>query len=104
MYFQFIQIDFRHYSESKPRRQSSFNGGTKYNGNGTLPKSINVSCNTPKILAKTYNETDTATIKRNSHLNNAKMRLKDDEEKYQQLHVHYFWEMISNKQKIYFMI
>ncbi|XP_063708131.1 semaphorin-5A [Culicoides brevitarsis] len=75
-------MDFRTYSESKPRRQSSFKSDSKFNGNGTLPKSINVHCNTPKILAKSYNDTDTATIKRNSHLNNAKMRLKDDEDKY----------------------
>lgn len=75
-------MDFRDFTDNKPKRQSSFNGGSKSNGsNGTLLKSNNVN-NTPKILVKTYTESDTATIKRNSHLNNTKMRILDDEEKY----------------------
>lgn len=70
-----LQLDHR------IKRQSSFNGGSKSYSNGTLPKSNNVG-NTPKILTKSYNETDTATIKRNSHLNNTKLRLKEDESMY----------------------
>lgn len=81
----------------KPKRQSSFKGprndasGSKLaNGNGTLLKSVNVNGgaignNTPKILAKSFNETDTATIKRNSHgPNNIRhaRQLEMDEDKY----------------------
>lgn len=64
----------------KVKRQSSFsatNGGSATikllsNGNGTLTKSNNVNTHhTPKVLAKSFVENDTATIKRNSHaLNN----------------------------------
>ncbi|XP_058117992.1 semaphorin-5B [Anopheles ziemanni] len=84
-------------SGSKPKRQSSFKGprndasGSKLsNGTGTLVKSINVNGgplgnNTPKILVKSFNETDTATIKRNSHgPNNIRhaRQLEMDEDKY----------------------
>ena len=75
----------------KPKRQSSFNAGNSgvglkiTNGHGTLTKSNNVvNHNTPKILAKYHNETDTATIKRNSSaLNNMRTRhMEDDNDKY----------------------
>lgn len=63
----------------KVKRQSSFsaaNGGSATikllsNGNGTLTKANNVNNHhTPKVLAKSFVENDTATIKRNSHAMN----------------------------------
>ncbi|XP_049530217.1 semaphorin-5A isoform X1 [Anopheles darlingi] len=92
-----ISLQYTDGSHHKPKRQSSFKGprndasGSKLaNGNGTLVKSINVNGgaignNTPKILAKSFNETDTATIKRNSHgPNNIRhaRQLEMDEDKY----------------------
>lgn len=74
-------MELREFNDNKPKRQSSFNSGPKNHSNSTLLKHVNVN-NTPKILAKAYNEADTATIKRNSHLNNTKMRIIDDEDKY----------------------
>lgn len=68
----------------KVKRQLSFNASSAAgnganskllsNGHGTLTKTNNVAgYQTPKVLAKTYNEIDTATIKRNSHgLNNTR--------------------------------
>ncbi|XP_055603585.1 semaphorin-5A [Uranotaenia lowii] len=79
----------------KPKRQTSFNGrndasGSKIsNGHTTLTKSNNVNGaignSTPKVLAKSFNDSDTATIKRNSHgLNNIRhaRQLELEEEKY----------------------
>ncbi|XP_055544886.1 semaphorin-5A [Wyeomyia smithii] len=93
---QYSSLPTKDYTEShKPKRQSSFNGrndasGSKIaNGHTTLTKSNNVNGalgnNTPKVLAKSFNDTDTATIKRNSHgLNNIRhaRQLELEEEKY----------------------
>lgn len=64
----------------KVKRQSSFSaangaGGAAMkllsNGTGTLTKTNNVTGHhTPKVLAKSFVENDTATIKRNSHAMN----------------------------------
>lgn len=53
---------------------SNTNGKLLSNGHGTLTKTNNVTgCHTPKVLAKSFVEIDTATIKRNSHaLNNSR--------------------------------
>lgn len=72
----------------KVKRQSSFNAGGATAGgklltNGTLTKSNNVTGHqTPKVLSKTnFVETDTATIKRNSHgLNNVRPPLRSVED------------------------
>lgn len=85
---QYSSLPTKDYVENnKPKRQSSFNGGTSSNSkipNGTLTKSNNMmNQNTPKIL-KYQNDTDMSTLKRNSALNN-NMRLKqieDDKDKY----------------------
>lgn len=68
--------------EDRPnvKRQTSFSGlnGTNFkllsNTHGTVLKSNNVNnLNTPKVLTKCFVESDTATIKRNSHgLNNSR--------------------------------
>jgi chondroitin sulfate proteoglycan 4 len=89
---QYSSLPTKDYTENKPKRQSSFNGGIAgsskiSNGHTTLTKSNNVNGNnnTPKILVKAYNETDTATIKRNSHaLNNMRhvRQIEDDKDKY----------------------
>ncbi|XP_039431526.2 semaphorin-5A [Culex pipiens pallens] len=94
---QYSSLPTKDYTDSqKPKRQSSFNGrndagGSKLlaNGHTTLTKSNNVNGavgnNTPKVLAKSFNDTDTATIKRNSHgLNNIRhaRQLEMEEEKY----------------------
>lgn len=94
---QYSSLPTKDYTEShKPKRQSSFNGrndasGSKIaNGHTTLTKSNNVNGavlgnNTPKVLAKSFNDPDTATIKRNSHgLNNIRhaRQLELEEEKY----------------------
>ncbi|XP_040152490.1 semaphorin-5A isoform X2 [Anopheles arabiensis] len=96
---QYSSLPTKDYTDGghKPKRQSSFKGsrndasGSKLsNGTGTLVKSINVNGgplgnNTPKILSKSFNETDTATIKRNSHgPNNIRhaRQLEMDEDKY----------------------
>lgn len=93
---QYSSLPTKDYTESqKPKRQSSFNGrndasGSKIsNGQTTLTKSNNVNGalgnNTPKVLAKSFNDPDTATIKRNSHgLNNIRhaRQLELEEEKY----------------------
>ncbi|XP_052863441.1 semaphorin-5A [Anopheles cruzii] len=96
---QYSSLPTKDYTDGshKPKRQSSFKGprndasGSKLsNGTGTLVKSINVNGgaignNTPKILVKSFNESDTATIKRNSHgPNNIRhaRQLEMDEDKY----------------------
>lgn len=71
---------------NKPKRQSSFNAGTAGNSkvtNGTLTKSNNMmNQNTPKIL-KYQNDTDMSTLKRNSALNNMRLKqIEDDKDKY----------------------
>ena len=70
---------------NKPKRQSSFNGnaGSSKVQNGTLTKSNNmVNQNTPKIL-KYQNDTDMSTLKRNSALNNMRLKqIEDDKDKY----------------------
>lgn len=71
---------------NKPKRQSSFNGGSAGNSkvpNGTLTKSNNMmNQNTPKIL-KYQNDTDMSTLKRNSALNNMRLKqIEDDKDKY----------------------
>lgn len=74
---------------NKPKRQPSFSGSStigrsKVTNNGTLNKSNNnlMNQNTPKIL-KYQNDTDTATLKRNSALNNMRLKhIEDDRDKY----------------------
>lgn len=84
---QYSSLPTKDYVENnKPKRQSSFNGGSAGNSkvpNGTLTKSINMmNQNTPKIL-KYQNDTDVSTLKRNSALNNMRLKqIEDDKDKY----------------------
>lgn len=84
---QYSSLPTKDYVENnKPKRQSSFNGGIAGNSkipNGTLTKSNNMmNQNTPKIL-KYQNDTDMSTLKRNSALNNMRLKqIEDDKDKY----------------------
>lgn len=83
---QYSSLPTKDYVENnKPKRQSSFNGnaGTSKILNGTLTKSNNMmNQNTPKIL-KYQNDTDMSTLKRNSALNNMRLKqIEDDKDKY----------------------
>jgi semaphorin 5 len=87
---QYSSLPTKDYVENnKPKRQSSFNGGSAGNskipnGHGTLTKSNNnmMNQNTPKIL-KYQNDTDMSTLKRNSALNNMRLKqIEDDKDKY----------------------
>ncbi|XP_037901105.1 semaphorin-5A isoform X2 [Glossina fuscipes] len=67
----------------KVKRQSSFNmcsSPTSKNFNATTLNRNNISHNhTPKVLAKTYNDCESGTLKRNSHaLNNYRSNLDDE--------------------------
>jgi hypothetical protein len=78
---------FSQFVDNKPKRQPSFSGSTSHHAkmtNGTLTKSNNnlLNQNTPKIL-KFQNDTDTSTMKRNSALNNMRLKqIDDDMDKY----------------------
>ena len=65
----------------KVKRQSSFNmcSPTKNYNTGTLNRNITNQNHTPKVLAKTYNDCEMGTLKRNSHLNNQRTSSIDDE-------------------------
>lgn len=83
---QYSSLPTKDYVDNKPKRQHSFNGGTAGNSkipNGTLTKSNNMmNHNTPKIL-KYQNDTDMSTLKRNSALNNMRLKqIEDDKDKY----------------------
>lgn len=83
---QYSSLPTKDYVENnKPKRQSSFNGnaGSSKVQNGTLTKSNNMmNQNTPKIL-KYQNDTDMSTLKRNSALNNMRLKqIEDDKDKY----------------------
>lgn len=84
---QYSSLPMKDYVENnKPKRQSSFNGGVAGNSkvaNGTLTKTNNMmNQNTPKIL-KYQNDTDMSTLKRNSALNNMRLKqIEDDKDKY----------------------
>lgn len=86
---QYSSLPTKDYVENnKPKRTSSFNGGHhaghSKNINGTLTKSNNnmLNQNTPKIL-KYQNEVDMTTLKRNSALNNMRLKqIEDDKDKY----------------------
>lgn len=67
----------------KVKRQSSFNmcsSPTSKNFNATTLNRNNINHNhTPKVLAKTYNDCESGTLKRNSHaLNNYRSNLDDE--------------------------
>jgi hypothetical protein len=83
-----FSFSFSQFVDNKPKRQPSFSGSSSHskltNGHGTLTKSNNnlLNQNTPKIL-KFQNDTDTSTLKRNSALNNMRLKqIDDDMEKY----------------------
>lgn len=84
---QYSSLPTKDYAENnKPKRTSSFNAGHaghSKNTNGTLTKSNNMlNQNTPKIL-KYQNEVDMSTLKRNSALNNLRLKqIEDDKDKY----------------------
>jgi semaphorin 5 len=84
---QYSSLPTKDYGENnKPKRQPSFNGGVAGSSkvvNGTLTKSNNIlNQNTPKIL-KYQNDTDMSTLKRNSALNNMRLKqIEDDKDKY----------------------
>lgn len=83
---QYSSLPTKDFTENnKPKRQASFNGGSAGNSkvpNGTLTKSNNVNQNTPKIL-KYQNDTDMSTLKRNSAMNNMRLKqIENDNDKY----------------------
>lgn len=86
---QYSSLPTKDYVENnKPKRTSSFNSGSaghhSKNTNGTLTKANNntLNQNTPKIL-KYQNEIDMTTLKRNSALNNLRLKqIEDDKDKY----------------------
>jgi hypothetical protein len=86
---QYSSLPTKDYIENnRAKRQPSFSGSTSRskvpNSQGTLTKSNNnlLNQNTPKIL-KFQNDTDTSTMKRNSALNNMRLKqIEDDKDKY----------------------
>ncbi|XP_022218068.2 semaphorin-5A isoform X1 [Drosophila obscura] len=69
------------YYDQRPKRQSSFRMPAKTSnvGNGTLNRNHNMHHNnTPKVLAKTYNDCETGTLKRQSALNNCRTNIDDE--------------------------
>lgn len=68
------------YYDQRPKRQSSFRVPAKNSnvGNGTLNRNTMHHNNTPKVLAKTYNDCETGTLKRQSALNNCRSNIDDE--------------------------
>jgi len=70
------------YYDQRPKRQSSFRMPAKTsnlgNGNTTLNRNNMHHNNTPKVLAKTYNDCETGTLKRQSALNNCRSNIDDE--------------------------
>jgi hypothetical protein len=87
---QYSSLPTKDYSENnKPKRQPSFSGssttGRSKMTNGTLNKSNNnlMSPNTPKILKYQNADVEMSTLKRNSALNNMRLKqIEDDKDKY----------------------
>ncbi|XP_060654439.1 semaphorin-5B isoform X1 [Drosophila nasuta] len=78
---QYSSLPTKDYYEQRPKRQSSFRMPAKTSniGNGTLNRNNMHHNNTPKVLAKTYNDCETGTLKRQSALNNCRQQNIDDE-------------------------
>ncbi|KAI8036673.1 hypothetical protein M5D96_010474 [Drosophila gunungcola] len=70
------------YYDQRPKRQSSFRVQAKTsnlgNGNGTINRNNMHHNNTPKVLAKTYNDCETGTLKRQTALNNCRSNIDDE--------------------------
>lgn len=81
---QLILILFLHlhlqYYDQRPKRQSSFRMPVKTSNlpTGTLNRNNMHHNNTPKVLAKTYNDCETGTLKRQSALNNCRTNIDDE--------------------------
>ncbi|EDW35221.1 GL15685 [Drosophila persimilis] len=78
---QYSSLPTKDYYDQRPKRQSSFRMPAKTSnvGNGTLNRNHNMHHNnTPKVLAKTYNDCETGTLKRQSALNNCRANIDDE--------------------------
>ncbi|XP_030372393.1 semaphorin-5A [Scaptodrosophila lebanonensis] len=78
---QYSSLPTKDYYDARPKRQSSFRMPAKNSnvgGGGTLNRNNMNHNNTPKVLAKTYNDCETGTLKRNSALNNCRSNIDDE--------------------------
>ncbi|KAH8268722.1 hypothetical protein KR018_000031, partial [Drosophila ironensis] len=77
---QYSSLPTKDYYDQRPKRQSSFRMPAKNSnvGNGTLNRNTMHPNNTPKVLAKTYNDCETGTLKRQSALNNCRSNIDDE--------------------------
>ncbi|EDW72839.2 uncharacterized protein Dwil_GK17220 [Drosophila willistoni] len=77
---QYSSLPTKDYYDQRPKRQSSFRMPAKTSniGNGTLNRNNMHHNNTPKVLAKTYNDCETGTLKRQSALNNCRSNMDDE--------------------------
>lgn len=68
------------YYDQRPKRQSSFRVHAKTSNisSGTLNRNNMHHNNTPKVLAKTYNDCETGTLKRQTALNNCRTNMDDE--------------------------
>ncbi|XP_030569728.1 semaphorin-5A isoform X2 [Drosophila novamexicana] len=84
---QYSSLPTKDYYDQRPKRQSSFRMPAKTSnlsvgggvgGGGTLNRNNMHHNNTPKVLAKTYNDCETGTLKRQSALNNCRTNMDDE--------------------------
>ncbi|ALC44181.1 Sema-5c [Drosophila busckii] len=81
---QYSSLPTKDYYDQRPKRQSSFRMPAKNSnlsggaGGGTLNRNNMHHNNTPKVLAKTYNDCETGTLKRQSALNNCRSNIDDE--------------------------
>lgn len=61
-----------------PAKTSNLSVGGGVGGGGTLNRNNMHHNNTPKVLAKTYNDCETGTLKRQSALNNCRTNMDDE--------------------------
>ncbi|EDV97528.1 GH16920 [Drosophila grimshawi] len=77
---QYSSLPTKDYYDQRPKRQSSFRMPAKNSNiaSGTLNRNNMHHNNTPKVLAKTYNDCETGTLKRQSALNNCRTTIDDE--------------------------